>query len=57
MHPDEPSCVNAVTLNLEGDAMEWLVSFYIEAPPPELMNTDTLVQEMQYRFEDLTETC
>ncbi|KAG8124614.1 hypothetical protein E2320_019845 [Naja naja] len=56
MTPEMPSCVNAVTLNLEGDAMEWLVSFSNEEAP-ELMNMDTFVEGMWGRFEDPTETC
>lgn len=36
--------------------MEWLVSLY-DVGAPELMNVNALMQEMQYRFEDRTETC
>ncbi|KAK9399045.1 hypothetical protein NXF25_014014 [Crotalus adamanteus] len=43
--PYELSYVGTVTLNLEGDAVQWLVSLYDEGSP-ELMDVDALMQEL-----------
>lgn len=56
LHPDKLSHVGAATSNLEGDAVQCLVSLYDEGSP-ELMDVNALMQELQYRFEDSTETC
>ncbi|KAK9407417.1 Retrotransposon-derived protein PEG10 [Crotalus adamanteus] len=54
-HPDDSLRVNAISMNLEGDAMEWLVSLFDEVAP-ELHDVDPFMQELQNPFEDPTET-
>ncbi|KAK9396640.1 RGAG4: Retrotransposon gag domain-containing protein 4 [Crotalus adamanteus] len=52
-YPDDGSQVNVISVNLEGEVAEWLVSLYDEAAP-ELHDVDAFMQELWNRFEDPT---
>lgn len=45
--------MNVISVNLEGEAAEWLVSLYGEAAP-ERYGVDAFMQELWNRFEDPT---
>lgn len=46
--------MNVISVNLEGEAAEWLVSPYDEAAL-ELYDVDAFMQELRNRFEDPAE--
>lgn len=50
-YPSDQAMVRAVTVNLEGEAAEWVTQLHDE-DAPELGNIDTFLQELRVRFED-----
>ncbi|KAG8134770.1 hypothetical protein E2320_007855 [Naja naja] len=50
-YPDKVACINDITLNLEGEATEWVVFLHNEGTPV-LGNVDAFMEELQTRVRD-----
>lgn len=51
---DKVTMVNAIVVNLEGEAADWVTDFHDEGAP-ELGNIDSFLAELRARFEDDTQ--